>query len=495
MIQIGSEIIKTQPKFWNHAVFHPTDAVEDPWGRRILDKCAEDKALDSLRIYTMFEDIVYIGENGEICYDFRLSDLRLDYLVEKGYNLTLAFAGIPDCMADNLHAKTNNSKKHKRYKGKLWNTSPLKDEAPWEELCYVYTKHIVERYGLDTVKKWRMHCFNEPDWAPFFLSNLDQSREAVMARLAEYNRLYSAFQRGVRRVSEELQVGGPALAVELDFLEGWLDYVRENDLKLDFVTGHYYGGSPMSFNDKTECICVENLVKKHKIYTELVSKHGFSHLPLVIDEWGMASCGFFNRDECPDLMAREHEVFSAYFAKLIARYIEEDFKIEKLMICLSGQHEMKEDFTGFRNFFTLNFIKKPIYNAFVLSSRLGCGLLEYKKDNENLFAVPTKTDRGYAVLLTYSSETFEEEIPTLSEVIGFDEGILGKRVTVYCIDKSTTNPYRLFQKMGEPKDLSEEQLLILRAEGILKPTASFTATENRISLTFTPNSVFLVTVE
>ena len=122
-------------------------------------------------------------------------------------------------------------------------------------------------------------------------------------------------------------------------------------------------------------------------------------------------------------------------------------------------------------------------------------MLDYEKDSKNLFAVPTKTDKGYAVLLTYSSETFEEEIPTLSETLTFDESILGKSVTVYCIDKSTTNPYRLFQKMGEPKELSEEQILTLRAEGILKPTASFTATENRIPLIFTPNSVFLVTVE
>lgn len=38
MIKIEREIIKKQPKFWNHALFHPTDAIEDPWGKRILDR-------------------------------------------------------------------------------------------------------------------------------------------------------------------------------------------------------------------------------------------------------------------------------------------------------------------------------------------------------------------------------------------------------------------------------------------------------------------------
>ena len=86
MIKIGNKIIKKQPKFWNHALFHPTDAVEDPWGKRILDRMAADGAIKTIRIYSMFEDIVYIGESGELCYDFRLSDLRLDYLIEKGYS-------------------------------------------------------------------------------------------------------------------------------------------------------------------------------------------------------------------------------------------------------------------------------------------------------------------------------------------------------------------------------------------------------------------------
>ena len=34
MITIGDKIIKTQKKFWNSCVFHPTDAVEDPWAKR-----------------------------------------------------------------------------------------------------------------------------------------------------------------------------------------------------------------------------------------------------------------------------------------------------------------------------------------------------------------------------------------------------------------------------------------------------------------------------
>ena len=143
MIKIGSTVIKQQTNFWNNCLFHPTDAIEDAWGKKILDRMAEDRAVNTVRIYTMFEDIVYLDENGELAYDFRLNDLRLDYLVEKGYSLLLAYAAMPECIATNKHAATSNSKNKTRYKGKLFNTSVPTDYKLWEEICYESTKHSV----------------------------------------------------------------------------------------------------------------------------------------------------------------------------------------------------------------------------------------------------------------------------------------------------------------------------------------------------------------
>ena len=59
MIKIGNKVEKKQLNFWNNCIFHPTDAIEDPWGKRILDRIAKDKAIHTVRIYAMFEDIVY----------------------------------------------------------------------------------------------------------------------------------------------------------------------------------------------------------------------------------------------------------------------------------------------------------------------------------------------------------------------------------------------------------------------------------------------------
>ena len=220
MIKIQNHVIRKQQNFWNNCLFHPTDAVEDPWGKRIIDRFAEDGSIQTIRIYAMFEDIVYTDEYDRLQYDFRISDLRLDYLIEKGFDLIISYGGIPDCIASRQDTKTASAKGKTRYKGKMWNTSPPRDYALWEEICYEYTKHNIERYGIERVASWHCHCFNEPDIRAFFLNELP--REAAVDRAHEYCKMYSAFERGVRRASEQVRIGGPALAHRPEFLPPFL---------------------------------------------------------------------------------------------------------------------------------------------------------------------------------------------------------------------------------------------------------------------------------
>lgn len=493
MIHIGKKEIRKTQKFWNHCLFHPTDAVEDPWGRRILDRMADDRAIDTVRIYAMLEDIVYLDENGNLQYDFRLGDLRLDYLVEKGYDLIIAYAAVPDCIAQSTGFKRASAFNATRYKGKMWNTAPPKDPALWEAVCYAYTRHIVDRYGLETVSKWHLHCFNEPDIPSFFMGQLPAGHEKE--RSEEYCKMYAAFVRGLSRVSDDLTMGGPALANKPLFLDYFLQYVRENNLRLDYIALHNYGTSPKALQEKSAHITVRNNLQRHESYMEVIRKNGFEDTEIVIDEWGVATRGFANRLESPELMFRETEVFSAYYGKLIRAFLDTGYDIAKLVICLSGQHEMTEDFTGFRNFFTLNFIAKPIYNAHLLASRLGTDLVEGKSDDENVAVIPTKTEDGYGVLVSYAGENFEEDVPDIYEAVAFAEDITGKTVTVYCIDRSTTNPYRLFEKMGSPEPPDEEQISRLREAGQLRPVSQYVAASNCLEpICLRANSLCLITV-
>ena len=158
------KVEKKLKNFWNHMVFHPTNAIEDDWGKQQLDKLSEDKAVQIVRIYSMFEESVTLGEDGQMQYDFSMNDHRIDYLLSKGFTPYIAYAFFPGF----LSAEQDDELIGRRYKGNLLYRSYVNDYSKWEEICRVYTKHLVDRYGEDTVAKWYIHCYNEPDSSHFF---------------------------------------------------------------------------------------------------------------------------------------------------------------------------------------------------------------------------------------------------------------------------------------------------------------------------------------
>ena len=99
VITVTDKIVKTQDNFWNHIHFHPTDAIEDEWGQNILNEIAKDKVAGTVRMYAMLEDIVTMDENGKLVYDYTLNDQRMDYMIDKGFNLLVSYNFIPKCIA------------------------------------------------------------------------------------------------------------------------------------------------------------------------------------------------------------------------------------------------------------------------------------------------------------------------------------------------------------------------------------------------------------
>ena len=494
MIRVScNDVIKKQPNFWSHIHFHPTDAIEDDWGRRILDEVAREGAAQTVRMYAMLEDIVSMDENGNLQFDYSECDARIDYMLSKGFNLLLSYNFIPKCIAIDPNEGTSNAKNKLRYKGKTICASPPKDYALWEEICYQFTKHIVERYGEEEVAKWYLQCFNEPDIPNYFMKH----EKDPYVRVGEYLKLYRGFSNGICRVSKHLKAGGPALAHNLTFLSEFLRAVTDEGLKFDFYSGHSYGTSPAAINDAGRGkFNVGNNISIIERQFRVLKDMGIE-TEMIFDEWGASTSGFYNREECPQLMMREDSRFAAYYGKLLTRLTSSIVPISKLMICLSGQHEMVTDFSGFRNFFTLNFFKKPIYNAYVLASKLHENVVQNENDHNGLEMMATKDDAGnMSLLLSYASEFFDKPMPNISDNICL-EGVSGKYdITVWCIDETHTNPYPRMLREGMQEDkLSTEEIAILREEGQLKPLCRQKVSAKgsvNADLCFTNNALVLV---
>ena len=146
----AEKTVKQAENFWNHIHFHPTDAIEDIWGQKILDAASADRAVRRIRIYAMLEDIVFEGKDGSLEYDFSDTDTRLDYLVSRGFTPLICMNFLPRAIAKDKGLVSEAA----RYKRKHLFTSVPSDYRLWQEVCAKYVAHLLQRYGEEQVSAW-----------------------------------------------------------------------------------------------------------------------------------------------------------------------------------------------------------------------------------------------------------------------------------------------------------------------------------------------------
>ncbi len=96
----------------------------------------------------------------------------------------------------------------------------------------------------------------------------------------QYYALYGAIAKAIKGVDRNLLVGGPTLAfpvIESPYREGFLRYVKKNNLPLDFFSWHLYSGmlanDPIIFNDFAH------------FSRSLLDGHGFKKTQNILSEW------------------------------------------------------------------------------------------------------------------------------------------------------------------------------------------------------------------
>ncbi len=485
---------KNLKNFWGHIVFHPTNAIEDDWGREQLDKIAEDGAARTIRIYSMFEDMVTLDENGEMVFDFSKNDARIDYLLEKGFTPHISYGFFPLWLA----AEQDETFIKPRYKGADFSVSYPSDYSKWEEICRVYTKHIIDRYGEEVVTKWRIHCYNEPDSWAFF----HKSAESRYARAEEYFKLYESFVRGVTSVCDKIQVGAPGLAENPrchEFYCDFLELVKKNNTRLDFITFHAYGTTFTHLDKEQEVFDSRGALHQILAITRLAKMYGFGDIPFMVDEWGASTAGYDGIEKNSVMEFRENEKYAAYFVRMLTLFDELNLPIEQMMICLSGQHDLKIDFGGHRNFFSKSFYPKPIYNAHVLANKLGDEKLHYytERDHDEYVSVLLSRhseDGHMSILMCYADDSFTLKRETDDFEVRFSNLEKEYKIVKYVIDKTHANVYTKFLELGSPQDASPEiQKQIRDAGALCAEECGYVSPENEIiTLTMEENAVVLL---
>lgn len=140
--------------------------------------------------------------------------------------------------------------------------SPPRDWDRWERLIGDLAAHLVDRHGLEEVRRWAFEIWNEANLEVFWAGTRD-----------EYMRLYDISVRAIKAVDDTLVVGGPASAAA-KWIDDTLAHCRETGAPIDFISTHTYGNAPLDLRPIT-------------------ARYGYPDLPQWWTEWG-AHASHFN---------------------------------------------------------------------------------------------------------------------------------------------------------------------------------------------------------
>src|SRR5258708_4765586 len=224
-----------------------------------------------VRFHAIFHDEVGVydeDKDGKPAYNFSYVDQIYDGLLENHVRPFIELSFMPKKLASDpsaLHA--------------FWykqNVSPPKDWDKWEQLIENFSRHLVERYGIDEVAKWYFEVWNEPN-LDFWAGNPKE---------ATYYDLYDHAARAVKRVSPRLRVGGPSTA-QAAWVDRFLAHCKEKNVPVDFASTHVYG------NDKAEDVfgTHENIPRTQMVCRavkkihEQIAASAFPNTPLIWSEF------------------------------------------------------------------------------------------------------------------------------------------------------------------------------------------------------------------
>ncbi|MFQ6083693.1 MAG: hypothetical protein ACE5WD_10070, partial [Candidatus Aminicenantia bacterium] len=159
--------------------------------------------------------------------------------------------------------------------GESWEDPPVHNKPPsdfekWADVCVHIIKHYNEgwangyQYGI---KYWEI--WNEPDIVQFWDGPLE-----------EYYKLYEITAKKIKQYDKTLKVGGPCLAnpFGFEFIDGFLNYVKQTGAPLDFFSWHlYWNSNPYSY------------VETEQFLENRLASHNFQNVEIINTEWGIIS--------------------------------------------------------------------------------------------------------------------------------------------------------------------------------------------------------------
>ncbi|HXT76130.1 MAG TPA: glycosyl hydrolase family 39 [Candidatus Eisenbacteria bacterium] len=421
-----------------------------------------------VRFHAIFQDEVGMYDEdaaGNPVYNFSYVDQIYDGLLENKVRPFVEMSFMPKKLTSDpnaLHA--------------FWykqNVAPPKDWNRWGQMIEAFTRHLVQRYGLEEVSQWYFEVWNEPN-LDFWVGNPKEET---------YYQLYDQAAQAVKRVSPRLRVGGPATA-QAAWADRFLAHCKGKSIPVDFVSSHVYG------NDKAEDVFgTHEQISRNKMVCRSVKKvhdqiaaSPFPKMPLIWTEYNAA---YDNNPAVTD---------SAYMGPFLANTIRECDGLVDVMSYWSfsdvfeEQGVVKTPFYGGFGLLAERSIPKAAFNDFALLHRLGDSRLDVSSDS----ALVTRRKDGSLVIAAWNLFLPEEAGSPKTLTLRFRGADPPKSVRVTIVDKEHGSPLPAWEKMGSPVSPTEPQIAELRKAAALPATKTMALTNGSLSLTLQPHALALI---
>ena len=372
----------------------------------------------------------------------------------------------------------------------------------WAEHIRRLIRFLLDRYGKEEVESWYFEVWNEPDLGIFFAGTQE-----------DYFKLYEVTARAVKSVDEKLRVGGPSTSA-CKWLSEFLDFCDQNHVPCDFVSTHHYPGDAFGnvFDIKHMMSTVWKAARKQKPLGETIrdmffqpetvkgwergtlakmdreAKRQVGDRPLFITEWNsMAVFGAPIHDE----------KYSAAFAVSTCLGLNNSLAAYMFWCCsdlFEEQFMLPKPFVGSFGIVSNDGIPKPNFWGFKMLSQLYPQRLELTDIGAFDCGAFTDGENVQILLTAQSVDCSEKKRHSMAFTLDFEAA----NVTVQRIDDERCNPKRLWQEMGEPDNLTQEQILEIKEKSALRAEPMPFRTANgktEITVTCSTNDVLLITAE
>ena len=304
---------------------------------------------------------------------------------------------------------------------KAYRIYPPKDMKKWAVIC----EHIIRHYNEGwadgfqyNIEYWEI--WNEPDLGFKAGRHLKCDSPTWNGTDKEFFKFYEIAANHLNKCFPDLNIGGPALCEDNEWADRFLAYMSDHKVDMDFFSYHLYAGT------------VEQFQVKNNIVKNLLDKHGYSDVEMILDEWNYLSNW---TDEF------------VYTVESINSYKGAAYTAAIMQACQDGPVDMLMYYdarpgTGFNGLFNhYNASTMPAYYAMYSWKKLralGTQVKTSVGDLKEVYATAAKSDDGrLAVLVTYYTDD-KEKVAPIPVSIDFN-GIDIKEAISHVTDKYKTH--------------------------------------------------------